>query len=346
MEDVLFPDGEAEFVAVMDVNRERAQEFADKYGIAQAFGDVDEMLAKVQPHIVAIATPPAFHAPLAIKAMEAGAWVMCEKPLCRSLREMDAIQAAEDRTGKYCSSVAQFRFGGASQHIKRMMAEQVAGKVMVGTCHTTWYRDHEYYAMDWRGTWESELGGTTMGHGIHAIDSFLWTMGDWDEVQAICATIDRSIEVEDTSSASVRFANGAVGNILTSVLCPQQQTFIRYDFQLGTAWTEGAFYDLNSDRWHFQTLESLESAKAETFKTIPEDRRCLHANQLRDMVEDFHAGRRPLVSGNEARRTIEFITALYKSSSTGRAVKRGSIVEGDSFYDAVGGTMAQTQRVL
>ena len=338
---VLFPGGEAEFVAVMDVDEDRAQAFAKKYGIPRVYTDVDELLEKEQPHIVSITTPPKWHAELSIKAMEAGAWVLCEKPLCASLRELDAIREAETRTGNYCSSVFQFRFGGASRHIKRIIEEQVAGKVLVGTCHTTWYRDPAYYAVDWRGTWASEFGGPTMGHGIHAMDTFLWTMGEWAEVRALSATIDRDIEVEDVSSASVRFSNGAVGNILNAILCPQENTFIRFDFQQASAWTEGAVYDLNKDKWRFKTLETMEPAKAADFVTITDDTRTKQFSQLRALVADYRAGRRPLVSGPEARRTIEFITSLYKSAATGQPVKPGTITEGDPFYEHVGGTLAR-----
>ena len=338
---VIFPNGEAEFVAVMDVDEERAGDFAKKFGIPKVYTDVDELLEKEKPHIVCVTTPPQSHAELSIKAMEAGAWVLCEKPLCGSLRELDAIRAAETRTGMHCSSVYQFRFGGAPQHIKRMIDEEVAGKPLVGTCHTTWYRDPAYYEVDWRGTWASELGGPTMIHGIHAMDSFLWAMGDWVEVRALCTTLDRDIEVETVSSASVLFSNGAIGNVLNSILCPHERTFLRYDFQQGTAWTEDALYDLNRDKWRFKTLDTMDPEKAETFKTITDDTVTKQPSQLKAMVADYQAGRPPLVSGPEARRTIEFITALYKSAATGRPVKPGTIVEGDPFYEHVGGTFAQ-----
>jgi predicted dehydrogenase len=337
---VLFPEGEAEFVAVMDIDGKRAEDFAEKYGIPAVYTDVDELLQREQPHIVCIATPPKLHTELSIKAMEAGAWVLCEKPLCASLRELDAIQEAEKRTGNYCSSVFQFRFGGAVRHMKQVIDEELAGRVLVGTCHTTWYRDPAYYEVDWRGTWDSELGGPTMIHGIHAMDTFLWLMGDWVEVRALCSTVDRNIEVEDVSSASVLFKNGAVGNILNSILCPHERTNIRFDFQRATAWTENALYDLNKDKWRFMTLDSVDSERAKAFETITDNTITKQTSQLRAMVDDYREGRRPLVSGQEARSTIEFITALYKSAATGTSVRKGSILAGDPFYEHVAGTYA------
>lgn len=338
---VQFENDEAEYVAAMDVDEAKARAFAEAYGIPKVYGDVDEMLRTEKPDLVDIATSPASHAELCIKAMEAGAWVLCEKPLCSSLRDLDRIRETEERTGTFTSSVFQFRFGGATRHVKSVIERGIAGRLLVGTCHTTWYRDQRYYDLEWRGTWESELGGPTMGHGIHAMDTFLWTMGPWKEVRAMCATIDREIEVEDTSAATVLFENGAMGSVLNSILCPHQTTFIRYDLEKGSAWTEGALYKLDREQWRFRMLDDVDEETKRAFTTIEDQTPTTHGSQLKALIADFHAGRRPLVSGDQARQTIEFITSLYKSAATGEPVTRGSIGSGDPFYEHVGGTYAR-----
>ena len=70
-EAVLFPDGDAEYVAVMDIDGTRAEAFARKYGIPSVYTDMDELLSREQPHIVSITTPPKAHAELSIRAMRA-----------------------------------------------------------------------------------------------------------------------------------------------------------------------------------------------------------------------------------------------------------------------------------
>ena len=96
-------------------------------------------------------------------------------------------------------------------HLRSLIQEQAMGRLLVGLCNTTWYRNEAYYAVPWRGKWATELGGPTMGHGIHQIDLFLWLLGDWEEVRAMAGTLYHDIEVEDVSMAVVRFANGAMG---------------------------------------------------------------------------------------------------------------------------------------
>lgn len=62
-----------------------------------------------------------------------------------------------------------------------------------------------------------------MGLGIHARDHLLHLFGDWTEVRALAATLDRAIEVEDVSMALVTFANRAVASIVNSALMSPRQ---------------------------------------------------------------------------------------------------------------------------
>ena len=166
-----------EVAAAADVNPDNLNAFCAKYGISQAYTDVDEMLAAVKPDLVHICTPPSIHKALIIKALEAGAWVLCEKPLCASLTEFDQITAAEQHTGRYCSTIFQWRFGAAAKHLKRLMNTNQLGRPLIGLCQTVWYRDLAYYEVPWRGKWATEIGGATVGHGIHLMDLFLWLYG-------------------------------------------------------------------------------------------------------------------------------------------------------------------------
>lgn len=63
----------AELVAVADLSLGKAQEFAGRYGIAAAYGDLDEMLAAEQPDVVLICTPPAPHREQSLAAFASGA---------------------------------------------------------------------------------------------------------------------------------------------------------------------------------------------------------------------------------------------------------------------------------
>jgi predicted dehydrogenase len=274
---------------------------------------------------------------LIVQSLEAGAWVLCEKPLCASLAEMDRIEEAEKRTGNYCASVFQWRFGSGGRHLKRLIEREALGKPLVVNSLTTWYRGPAYYAVPWRGKWATELGGTVMGHGIHTIDFMLWLMGDWSEVRAMIGTLDRPIEVEDVAMASVRFANGAMANITVSALSPREESYLRFDFQKGTVELTH-LYSYKNDDWRFSTVKDAPYAgELAEWAAIGEDIPSSHTAQLSEFLNALERGERPPVSGPDVRGTIEFLAALYKSAMTGQPVCRGSIKADDPFYQRMNG---------
>jgi predicted dehydrogenase len=319
-------------MGAMDVHQARVTEFCDGQGIPHAYTDVARMLTVEEPDVVLIATPPGTHAELCIQSMEAGAWVLCEKPLCASLAEMDAIEEAERRTGQYTSSVFQWRFGSGGQHLKRLIQQGVLGRPLVCNCLVTWYRAPAYYAVPWRGKWATELGGTSMGHGIHAMDFVLWLLGEWQEVRATIGTLDRAIEVEDVSMASVRFANGALANMTNSAVSPREASYVRFDFQLATVELTHLYSYRNAD-WRYTGLpDGSNATEIATRAAIGEDVPSSHTAQLRAFLASKAAGERPAVSGPDVRGTLEFLASLYKSGMTGQPVRRGSITPDDPFY--------------
>jgi predicted dehydrogenase len=328
---------DAEIVAAVDVREDAVKAFAEKFAIAGTYTDVGKMLDAEHPDIVHICTPPNLHTELSIQALESGSWVLCEKPLAASLKELDMLADAEARTGRYVSSVYQWRFGNGAQHLKGLIDERAMGKPTIGICQTTWYRDDAYYAVPWRGTWKSELGGCSMGHGIHLMDLFLWLYGPWQEVTAKMGTLDHDIEVEDVSLVLVNFENGAMGTMINSVVSPRQETYLRMDFQEATVELKG-LYAYNNDQWVYSSYDNNPHAEAlQEWRNIPAEKRSIFGNQVRHHLDSFKKNERPLTSGDGARMTLEFLASMYKSAITGQSVKRGSIQKGDPFYEAMNG---------
>ena len=326
--------GRAQLVAAVDLDPARLARFRDEHGIA-GYADLDEMLEKERPDVVAIATPPSSHASLSIRCLEGGAWVLCEKPLCGSLAELDQIAAAEARTGNHCASVFQWRFGSTGQHLRGMIERGDLGRHLVGICQTTWFRAQRYYEVPWRGRWDSELGGATMGHGIHAMDLFLWLLGgDWSEVSAMLGTLDREMEVEDVSVAIVRFAGGALATVVNSVLSPHEETYVRLDFQRASVEVRALYHYTNS-HWTFTPAPGADVAWQ-----VPTDEGSSHGAQLRALLDSMDRGVAPPAGTADVRPTFEFLSSLYRSAAEGRPVRRGEIGPGDPFYAHVGGTFA------
>jgi len=328
------PD-EAELVAIVDLDEQRRTDAGRQFGTANLYSDLAVMLEAQKPDIVVIATPPHLHEPLAIQAMRAGSWVFCEKPLTGSLESADRILAAERETGQWCVTVSQFRYSGGSRQIFNAVQAGTWGKPLIGVAHTSWYRGPEYWDAAWRGKFATEFGGATTSQAHHAIDLLLWLMGSqWESVSAIVDTLSRPIEVEDASAATVRFSSGAIATLLSTVLSHHQQTRLQ-------VMTERATIDLDTlympllDEWSVRAVN--EKGESELVEGWALDERPVQAHraQLANLLAHWRAGEQPELTTSDARATLEFLTALYKSSSVQRPVVRGEIVEGDAFYSAL-----------
>ncbi|WP_241562556.1 Gfo/Idh/MocA family protein [Streptomyces hoynatensis] len=334
--------GRAELVAAVDVDRGRLDAFREAAGAlgmpdVAGYDDLGAMLERARPDLVLIGTPPSLHRAQTVAALQAGAWVLCEKPLCLSLAEYDAIAEAEKSSGAYASVVFQHRYGSGAVHARELIAAGALGAPLVAHCQTTWYRDTAYYEVPWRGRWDSEGGGPTMGHGIHQYDLLLHLLGDWTEVRAMAARLVHDVESEDVSTALVRFANGAVATVVNSVLSPDEVSRIRIDCADATVELTHLYGHRNED-WVYTPRPGLaDEARVARWRTPAADLPSSHAAQLGALLDAYERGERPPGSGPDARRTVEFAAALYKAAFTGLPVKAGEIATGDPFHEAMHG---------
>ncbi|MEM8873478.1 MAG: Gfo/Idh/MocA family oxidoreductase [Planctomycetota bacterium] len=331
----------ARLVGVADTTPGKAQALIDEHAGPEvpAFEDAEHLLSETRPELVCVCTPPGNHAATALLALRHGAWAFVEKPLCESLAQVDQLAAAEEETGNRVVGVQQWRAGSGAKLVKRFMDEGVFGRALAVVANTLWYRDDAYYAVDWRGKWATEVGGTTVGHGIHTLDLMLALMGPWSEVRALAATVARKIEVEDVSAATVRFENGALASVMNSALSPRQESYLRLDCAHATVELRHFTFYKNDD-WSVTPVEGHEEIARRWKREIGDDVPPTQGSQLADVIHAIESGDEPATNLAEIRRTIEFVTALYKSAATGEPVTAGSIGVDDPWYQHVGGMAA------
>jgi predicted dehydrogenase len=325
-------DDRVDLAAAVDIDAAKLADFCDRHDIANAYTDIAEMLDAHRPDYVHICTPPATHCDLILQCLEAGAWVLCEKPLCASLAEMDRIEAAEQTTGRYVSSIFQRRYGAGAHQLKQMIADGALGRPLTGICQTTWYRDDAYYAVPWRGKWKTEIGGTTMIHGIHQMDMGVWLLGEWQEITAMAGTLNHDIEVEDVAMACIRFENGALLSVINSAVSPREETYMRLDFERATVELR-YLYDFNAEDWVYTFLPG----QGEQPTLDEAGSKWMFVGQLAAFLDSMDRGERPSVSGAEVRAMLECLAAMYKSAFTRQMVPRGTITPDDPFYHAMNG---------
>ncbi|WP_175408446.1 Gfo/Idh/MocA family protein, partial [Streptomyces sp. TRM64462] len=298
-----------EVVAAVDVDAAAVVGFCREAGIPYPYTDLDRMLRERRPHLVVLCTPPRFHRDQAVAALRAGAWVWCEKPPCPTLADFDAIESAEGdakagtaggggavdggavdggsaggvtaaRPGPYAAVVFQHRFGSGARHVGRLLAERALGRPLVAHCQTTWYRDGDYYAVPWRGRWDTEGGGPSMGHGIHQMDLLLDLLGPWAEIRAMAGRLVHDVETEDVSTALVRFGSGVLATVVNSVLSPDEVSRIRIDCERATVELTHLYGYGNAD-WRITPAPGVDPDEVARWRDFGPDEPSSHLAQLR-----------------------------------------------------------------
>jgi predicted dehydrogenase len=324
-----------ELVAVADVDAGRATSFAREWDVPRVHPGLAEVLEHEKPDVVHVCTPPRYHVPLALECLAADVNVLVEKPPALSLSEVDQLVAAERTSTGRVATVFQHRFGTAAIRLRRMVAEGVLGRSLVAKCDTLWYRDDAYFDVPWRGSWDTEGGGPTMGHGIHQFDLLLSVLGPWREVRALAVRQARDVRTEDVSMALVTFADGTVASVVNSLLSPRETSQLRFDFERATVEVEH-LYGYTDAHWTVTPApghdEVVTRWRRERSGTVSG-----HRCQLAAFLDALDSGEPPPVTLADTRTTMEFIAALYASAFTGTVVEAGQIGPDDPFYATMEG---------
>jgi predicted dehydrogenase len=172
-----------------------------------------------------------------------------------------------------------------------------------------------------------------MNHAVHHIDLFQWMMGMPVELQAYSVNLNhQNSEVEDFSTAILRFASGAIGQITASLVHhgeEQQMVFQCERAKLSVPWSLKAFKQKENGFPEDDpgTLAELQTLHDE----LPDLNLTGHDAQQANFLNAI-VGREPLmVDGAQGRRTLELVTAIYQSAHLGQPVKF-PMTGADPFY--------------
>ncbi|WP_407562254.1 Gfo/Idh/MocA family protein [Streptomyces sp. 184] len=328
--------GRARLVAVAETDPTRAAEFSRRFPAPRVYGDAESLFANERLDLVHICTPPQSHAPLAVAAMRASVPALVEKPTALSLAEMNELADVQAETGTPVLTVFQHRYGAAAVRLRRLVHAGVLGRPLTATCETLWYRTDDYYDVPWRGRWEFEGGGPTMGHGIHQFDLLLSVLGPWSQVSAIAGRLSRPTDTEDVSMAVATFENGAMATVVNSVVSPRETSRLRFDFEHATVELDH-LYGYSEKHWRFTPAPGHEHL-ADLWKADGgADIESGHLLQIQAVLDAFENGAEPGVSLDEARRTMEFAAATYASAFQGRPFSAGELTSDDPFTSSMNG---------
>ena len=319
----------ARLVAICRSDPARARETATQFGVP-CLADEAALLARDDIDAVCICTPSGLHAQQTIAAARAGKHVLVEKPLALTLADADAMIAACAQAGVRLGVALQRRTEPEFQRLQAAIAAGELGRIVLGSISMPYLRTQSYYdSADWRGTWALDGGGALMNQGIHLIDMLVWLMGDVAEVRAATATLAHTIEVEDCVTATLRFANQALGSITaTTAAAPGfphrveiygERGGVQIEGEQVIRWEGGGAKEsrIENRRPQGQPVAAGAGASPTGIGAIG------HTRLLEDFVAAIREERDPLAPGREGRRSLALVLAVYEAAQTGQAVQPG-----------------------
>ncbi|MFP3546765.1 Gfo/Idh/MocA family oxidoreductase [Rhizobium sp. SIMBA_035] len=217
--EAMIATGAVEAAFIVEPSEEMAKAAMVAAPGAELVGRLDDLLGQDVDGIV-IATPSAQHAEQSIRSLEAGHAVFCQKPLGRSLKEVNAVLAAARTADRLLSVDLSYRHTHAMEQIKGLLQSGELGEVRAVdlTFHNAYGPDKKWFYK------RSESGGgCVIDLGVHMIDLALWSL-DFPEIVAASSSLmfgGRPVsiiaeEVEDYALATLQLASGTVVRLACS----------------------------------------------------------------------------------------------------------------------------------
>ena len=215
--------------AISGRHRDAVERAARDFGAERFTTDWRELVEAPDVRIVDICTPPGTHAEIVEAAAECGKAIVCEKPLAASWDDGCRAAAAGLRAPVMNAIAFNYRRLPALSLMKQLVDSGRIGKVRLwrGSWLSDEFVDPEI-PFDWR--FERSLGASTIADlGAHLLDLAGWLVGEIEAVSAQSRTFTparsgadgevREVDVDDASSALLRFRSGALGVFEVAKTC-------------------------------------------------------------------------------------------------------------------------------
>jgi predicted dehydrogenase len=315
---------EMEVVAVASPTRSNAEAFARRHGIPRSYHDYREMLRDPEIEMVSITAPNRLHAQMTIDAARAGKHVVCEKPLCVTLEEADAMIDACEKAGVLLMYAEELFF--APKYVK---AKQMADEGAFGRVHLVKQGEkHSGPHSDWFWDVDQSGGGALMDLGCHGIAFCWWFLGK-QPVKSVYAQLSTQANAhrtqgDDEAITIIEFENGAIGMVESSwnrpggmddsieVFGDKGQTYA--DMLMGNA------LPTYSEVGFGYAVEKAGSTKGWTYPVFEEHWNYGFPQEMRHFARCVRGKETPISDGETGRVVQEVLYAAYASAGLGRKI--------------------------
>ena len=315
---------EAELVAVASPTKGNAADFAKRHGVTNAYTDYRDLLRDKQVELISITAPNNLHAQITIDAAKAGKHVVCEKPLCITLEEADAMIDACQKAGVLLLYAEELFFAPKYVKAKQMADEGAFGRVHLvkqgekhSGPHSAWFWDVAQSG-----------GGAVMDLGCHGIAFCWWFLGK-PRVKSVYSHMSQQVQRdraqgEDEAITIIEFENGALGVVENSwnrpggmddsieIFGDKGQTYA--DMLMGNA------LPTYSEVGFGYAVEKAATTKGWSYPVFEEHWNYGFPQEMRHFARCVRGKETPIADGETGRVVQEVLYAAYASAGQGKKI--------------------------
>jgi predicted dehydrogenase len=306
---------DAQVTAVCDVVEENARRRAEQAGGAQIFHDVQRMLATADIDAVDICLPHHLHKDAIVASAAAGKAILCEKPLCLTLEEAAAVKKAVSDSGVMLMCAHNQVFVPSVRKARQLLDEGILGEIYEIRTLDSFYNNFDPKNIGWRAHREMIGGGELIDTGYHPSYLLLYLAASTpSEVTAMLSTHRlHFMDGEDSAQVLVRFADGSVGNIVSSWAydAPDNTEKFQIVGERGAMYCRGnnLYYKLHGSELVTLTITEQGATGVSTY----------HA-EVADFVACLREKRAPIQNVDDGINVLKVILGAYQSVAEKRTI--------------------------
>ncbi len=301
--------------AVVEIDPERLKVATADFPGIETYASVDDMLAKSDVQLVAIITPHNTHAELAVKCLQAGRHVVCEKPLAITTEECDEMIDAAQKSGVVLSTYHNRHWDGCILHaVEQIRQQQAIGDIVRIEAHMGGYGKPG----DWWRTSKSISGGILYDWGVHLLEYSLQLLDG--QIKEVTGFAKRGFwgpqtkwgkdANEDEGSAIVRLTSGQWLTLtISSIDSKGKEGWLEITGTKGT-------YVFDGGSWTI-------IRHADGVKTVTQGRNPDSQGQkfYQNIADHLVKGETLIITPEWSRRPIHILDLACKSAAKGTALK-------------------------
>lgn len=306
---------EIRLLAVQDINSQVLKCAVEEYGIPNSYTKVEELLSNREIDAVYVATPLPAHFEICLKAANASKHILCEKPLCQTVKQCEELIEAADKNNIKLGVGFLMRFHAIHQKVKQLIDDGALGQVVLARAQLSHYKVE--YNPDGTASWRSEkakaAGGSLMDMGIHCIDLLRYWLGDVKEIMAMTDTLTNDYDVEDTACVIMKHSNDAQSIVDACFNIKGAKNVFEVYGTNGSVFGEGTIDQLPGGKMVMNIAGEVSEYQYEPVNT--------YCQEIRMMNRSILQNTQPLISGNEGLRNLDLVLKAYESSGSGKKIE-------------------------